>query len=115
MTTEAEALANILAWSADSPGWQRDSLRRLTTQGTIESAEIDELVAICKGDRPPVALESEHLRYPNRDQGEVYLRRVHGVRHVNALAPDQRLTLHRIGLTIIYGDNGSGKSAMRGF
>jgi type III restriction enzyme len=23
MTTEAEALANILAWSADSPGWQR--------------------------------------------------------------------------------------------
>ena len=28
MTTEAEALANILAWSADSPGWQRDALRR---------------------------------------------------------------------------------------
>ncbi len=23
MTTEAEALANILAWSVDSPGWQR--------------------------------------------------------------------------------------------
>ena len=37
-------------------------------------------------------------------------RQVHGVRHVNALAPDQRLTLHRVGLTIIYGDNGSGKS-----
>lgn len=35
---------------------------------------------------------------------------MHGVRHVNALAPDQRLTLHRAGLTIIYGDNGSGKS-----
>ena len=35
---------------------------------------------------------------------------MHGVRHVNALAPDQRLTLHRVGLTIIYGDNGSGKS-----
>ena len=30
MTTEAEALANILAWSADSPGWQRDALRRPT-------------------------------------------------------------------------------------
>nr|WP_292999924.1 AAA family ATPase [Nevskia sp.] len=32
------------------------------------------------------------------------------MRNVNALAPDQRLTLHRLGLTIIYGDNGSGKS-----
>lgn len=110
MTTEAEALANILAWSADSPGWQRDALRRLATQAVLESAEIDELASICKGDNLAVPLETGHLRGPNRDQGEVYLRQVHGVLHVNALAPDQRLTLHRVGLTIIYGDNGSGKS-----
>ncbi|HET6633150.1 MAG TPA: AAA family ATPase [Rhodanobacteraceae bacterium] len=110
MTTEAEALANILAWSVDSPGWQRDALRRLATQAALVPAEIDELASICKGDNPAVPLEAEHLRGPNRDHGEVYLRQVHGVRHVNALAPDQRLTLHRVGLTIIYGDNGSGKS-----
>lgn len=110
MTTEAEALANILAWSVDSPGWHRDALRRLATQAALEPAEIDELASICKGDNPAVPLEAEHLRGPNRDQGEVCLRQVHGVRHVNALAPDQKLTLHRVGLTIIYGDNGSGKS-----
>jgi hypothetical protein len=110
MTTEAEALASILAWSADSPNWQKDALRRLATQATLEPAEIDELVAICKGDSPATPLDASHLRDPSRDQGEVYLRQVHGVRHVNALAPDQRLTLHRVGLTIIYGDNGSGKS-----
>lgn len=110
MTTESEALANILAWSADSPGWQRDALRRLATQASLESAEIDELASICKGDRPAVPLEAGHLRGVNRGHGEVYLRQVHGVRHVNALAPDQRLTFHRVGLTIIYGDNGSGKS-----
>ncbi len=110
MTTEAQALANILAWSADCPGWQRDALRRLATQAALEPAEIDELASICKDDRPAVPLEAGHLHGPNRDQGEVNLRQVHGVRHVNALAPDQRLTLHRVGLTIIYGDNGSGKS-----
>jgi len=110
MMTEAQALANILAWSGDSPSWQRDALRRLATQAALEPAEIDELVAICKGDSPAAPLEAGHLRDPNRDHGEVYLRQVHGVRHVNALAPDQRLTLHRVGLTIIYGDNGSGKS-----
>ena len=110
MTTEAEALANILEWSADSPGWQRDALRRLATQRDLRPAEVDELVSICKGDDPATPLEAGHLRGPNRDQGEVYLRQVHGVQHVNALAPDQRLTLHRVGLTIIYGDNGSGKS-----
>lgn len=110
MTTEAEALATILTWSADCAGWQLDALRRLATQGGVDAAGIDELVAICKGDSPAVPLEAAHLRDPNREQGEVYLRQVHGVRHVNALAPDQRLTLHRVGLTIIYGDNGSGKS-----
>ncbi|QCF27405.1 AAA family ATPase [Hydrocarboniclastica marina] len=110
MTTEAEALTNILAWSADSPGWQRDALRRLATQAALEPVDIDELASICKGDNPAVPLEAGHLRGPNGHQGEVYLRQVHGVRHINALAPDQRLTLHRVGLTIIYGDNGSGKS-----
>jgi len=110
MTTEAEALANILAWSADSPGWQRDALRRLATQATLEPAEIDELFAICKGTSQAIPLEAKHLRDPNNDRREVYLRQVHGVQHVNALAPDQRLTFRRLGLTIIYGDNGSGKS-----
>ncbi|WP_347888439.1 AAA family ATPase [Nitrosomonas europaea] len=113
MTTEAEALANILAWSAYSPGWQQDALRRIATQAILEPAEIDELASICKGDNAAVPLEAGHLRGLNRDQGEVYLRQVHGVRHVNALALDQRLTLHRVGLTIIYGDNGSGTSYAR--
>jgi hypothetical protein len=110
MTTEAEVLADILAWSADCPDWQRDALRRLTVGAALEPGELDELVGVCKGDNPPAPLEAKHLNNPNRDQGEVYLRQVRDVRHVNALAPDQRLTLHRSGLTIIYGDNGSGKS-----
>jgi len=110
MTTEAEALANIVAWSAESPGWQRDALRRLAAQAALQPAEIDELVSICKGDNPAVPLGAGHLRGPNHQQGEVCSRQLRGVRHVNALAPDQRLTLHQVGLTIIYGDNGSGKS-----
>lgn len=110
MTTEAEALASILEWSTEIPGWQRDALRRIATHAVLEPAEIDELASICKGEKLAVSLEADHLRSPNRGHGEVYLRQVHGVQHVNVLAPDQRLTLQRIGLTIIYGDNGAGKS-----
>lgn len=47
--TEAQALASIVVWSEDSPGWQRDALRRLATGNPLAGAEIDELVAICKG------------------------------------------------------------------
>lgn len=49
MATEAEVLASILAWSNDGPEWQRDALRRLTTQATLEPDEISALVAVCKG------------------------------------------------------------------
>jgi hypothetical protein len=49
MTTEPEAMASILAWSANCPGSQRDALRRLATQATLEPAGGDKLVAICKG------------------------------------------------------------------
>lgn len=110
MTTEAEALTSIFTWSVEGPSWQQDALRRLAVQGRIDTAGLDELVAICKSGNPAMPLEAAHLRDPNTDQGEVYLRQVHDVRYVNALAPNQRLTLHRVGLTIIYGDNGSGKS-----
>lgn len=110
MTTEAEALAGILAWSADSPAWQRDALRRLATQQDIGSTEVDELAAICKGDQPGVPLEAGHLPDPNRDLGDVYLRSISAVSHVSALAPGQRLSIRKDGLTVVYGDNGSGKS-----
>jgi hypothetical protein len=110
MTTEAEALADIVNWSVGCPSWQRDALRRLATQASFEPAEIDELVAISKGEREGEPLGLEHVRNPRRDQGDVRLRQIHSVSHVNALAPDQHLILHRAGLTIVYGDNGSGKS-----
>ncbi|MFT8723007.1 MAG: AAA family ATPase [Acetobacter malorum] len=111
MMTEAEALTNILTWSAGCPNWQRDALRRLATHGDVDASEIGELVAISKGNSPSVPLEEEHLRGLNRNEGEVCLHQVHDVHHVNALASDQRLTFHRRGLTIVYGDNGSGKSS----
>jgi len=110
MTTEAEAFASIVTWSADQPAWQRDALRRLVLQQGIETDEIDQLAAICKGVEKAVPLEAGHLSDPNRDHGDVYLRGVSGVRHVSALAPGQRLSVRKDGLTVVYGDNGSGKS-----
>jgi hypothetical protein len=35
-TTEAQALAEILAWSKDCPKWQRDALRRLCTKDDLD-------------------------------------------------------------------------------
>jgi hypothetical protein len=43
LSNEAAALADILIWSADLPGWQRDALRLLCGQTKLEPADITAL------------------------------------------------------------------------
>ena len=110
LSNEAAALADILKWSADLPAWQRDALRRLCGQSKLETADITALVAICKGADAGSPLDANHVRDPAASHAVVSLNALHGLSHVNALAPGERLSFGKSGLTVIYGDNGAGKS-----
>ncbi|WP_373005508.1 AAA family ATPase [Hyphomonas sp.] len=110
LSNEAAALADILKWSADLPGWQRDALRRLCGQTKLEPADITALVAVCKDDNPAALLDTSHIRDPAASHAVVSLGALHGLSNVNALAPGERLSFGKTGLTVVYGDNGSGKS-----
>ena len=110
-TTEADALADILAWSQDRPIWQRDALRRLTQADELTDQDIADLVSICKDQTLPAQpLTVDHIRAPDSGMPAVQLRAMRNVLNVNALPEDQRLTFLTRGVTIVYGDNGSGKS-----
>lgn len=108
--TEAAALAALVAWSVDCPSWQRDALRRLCANATLETDDVDALLLICKMQGQADPLSADHVRDPSASKSVVTLKQLHGTQHVNALAPDERLSFSRSGLTVIYGDNGSGKS-----
>ena len=109
--SEAEALADILAWSKDCPEWQRDALRRLCVKGELDDADLDELTVLCKNKgKGRLALAADHIPDPNAAAMAVTLRAIHGAENVNALKPGEHLTFDRTGLTVVYGDNGSGKS-----
>ena len=108
--SEATALADIITWSEGCCAWQRDALRRLYS-GPISDADIIQLTAICKGEgAKAVPLSHDHIRDPRSAANAVSLTSVHSVENVNALAPRQTLTFDRSGMTVIYGDNGAGKS-----
>lgn len=109
-SNEAAALAEILNWSSDLPGWQRDALRRLCSQTKLEPVDITALVAVCKGDIPAAPMDASHIRDPTASHAVVSLGALHGLSNVNALAPGERLSFGKTGLTVIYGDNGAGKS-----
>ena len=109
-------LDEILKWSLARPAWQRDALRRLVEKGNLDEGDINSLAEICKATHGlaeiqcGVPLAAEHL--PNRSaaQGAVTLESVFHREGVNALAQDQTLTFGP-NLTIVYGDNGAGKSS----
>ncbi|MCB1469122.1 MAG: AAA family ATPase [Rhizobiaceae bacterium] len=109
--TEADAFRDILQWAADRPIWQQDALRRLVTQGELTDSDVDELTALCKNpglDHEPLA--AAHISAQHSGAPTVALKNLHGVQNVNALAENQSLTFISTGVTIIYGDNGAGKS-----
>ena len=110
LSNEATAVADILAWSATIPAWQRDALRRLYGQANLLDADITELTKLCKGEGTAAAISSTHIRDATAGHAVVSLGALHGLSNVNALAPGERLSFGKTGLTVIYGDNGAGKS-----
>src|SRR5215472_563017 len=108
-------LQEILTWSSDRPKWQRDALRRLVTNGELSDDDISALTEICKGDHGLAEkaevkpLAKEHVRGGEANAAAVSLVSIFHHKGVNALAEDQTLKFAP-GLTIVYGDNGAGKT-----
>lgn len=109
----------ILIWSRDRPPWQRDALRRIVVKGELNETDLAELVLIAKEQRGLVdpsapAPEAVHLaanQMPTLPTTQrVSLGGIKDVRNVNALAQDQELLFGSDGLTVVYGDNATGKS-----
>jgi hypothetical protein len=108
----------ILEWSYKRHQWLRDALRRLATKEALSSIDIEELISMAREEAglvdpgrkapAPIPLTSSHL--PGSSNSEcVSLRELSDVQNVNALAPEQQLRFQPE-LTILYGDNATGKS-----
>ena len=108
-------LQQVLFWSKDRPNWQRDALRRLVLNGELTDDDTRELVAICKSDYgllekvAAIPLAQEHVPGQAAAAAAVSLESIYHHKGVNALAEEQTLKFSP-GLTIVYGDNGAGKT-----
>jgi hypothetical protein len=112
LDTEAGALQHIVLWSEERPMWQRDALRRLCRNERLSEGDYTALIAIAKGDETDAQpLKHEHVPSPDAAYSTVNLKAIRESEHVNALEPGETLGFEKgNGITIIYGDNGSGKS-----
>jgi hypothetical protein len=118
--TPTSPFAAILAWSQEWPNWQRDALRRIVSTGSLTAEDIVELSHMCRaknGLKPPkgvvVPVPRPLSDIPGGTGGvmAVSLKRLSGLQHVGRIPSDQRIEFGvSPGLTVIYGDNGAGKS-----
>lgn len=110
-------LETILDWSVTRPAWQRDALRRIIAAGTPESNAISEILLLCKKEHGEegislvaAPLDASHLPANPTASASISLASLGQVVGVNQLAAGQTMQFETSGLTVIYGQNGAGKS-----
>ncbi|MGO1893276.1 MAG: hypothetical protein ACTH0Y_08910 [Luteimonas sp.] len=111
-------LQEILVWTQTLPTWQSDAVARLLAKQTLSTDDQDDLFALLKlahgipdpKGRTPKPLTADQIPAPVKNSTHIELLAIKDMRHVNALAESQRLPFNTAGLSVIYGDNGSGKS-----
>lgn len=104
---------DIFAWAESRPIWQRNLLKRIVRDETIDEVYIDSIAQnIANGN---ITLETPELTAAELSKGTaegdtVLLGSIGELKFVNALLDNQTLTFGATGVTVIYGNNGSGKS-----
>jgi energy-coupling factor transporter ATP-binding protein EcfA2 len=107
------AYQDVLDWIATRPWWQQRALARIASGETIDENKYEEIAKSLLV-TPPVAPKGGWLASVTAPQNvndeTVRITSVRGVANVNRLAENQELTFAPDGLTVVYGNNGSGKS-----
>jgi len=104
---------DLFDWALSRPWWQQLALARLASGQLLGDSDYIVVADALQGLSPAPAQGSwlgGTLRPVVTGGAPVRLLAVGDVSNVNALVDDQKLTFEAAGLTVVYGDNGSGKS-----
>jgi len=103
---------DLADWAGSRPDWQQDAIARFCRNEALTDGEVlstvDQLIAGTYPAATPISADDIPGSVAAGDP--VTLSHVGDVQGVNALLPDQTLSFAEAGLTVIYGDNASGKS-----
>lgn len=111
-------LQAIHTWSKTLPKWQQDAIARLYTGSSLTAADEEDLYALAKNEagiddpnkRQPKCLEDAQIASPVDPTRVVKLLGIKDLSNINAIANGSCISVAAEGLTVIYGENGAGKS-----
>jgi len=107
-------LKNIANWFKNRSKWLQEAAKILIQKSTLNDSEISELVDLCKeeidnqsnSDKIDLPLDS----LESNDFQTLRLCSISDIRGINILSPKKPLELGNGNLSVIYGQNGTGKS-----
>ncbi len=105
---------DLQQWFSERPKWLQIAAERLFEKAILKDEDIQELSSICLQEVEG-KLKTKSCTLPTSDfsqdsQCDLRLSSISDIEGVNALAPRKPLEFGKANLTIVYGDNGSGKS-----
>lgn len=111
-------LQEVLVWTQGLPAWQSDAVSRLLAKQMLTPQDYEDLYALLRlahgipdpKNRQPQPLTADQIPAQVEENTHIELRAIKDLRNVNAIAENQQLAVGSAGMTVIYGDNGSGKS-----
>jgi len=114
-------LKSIVEWAEnDLLPWQSDAVRRLLTQEKLTEADKTEIFTMLKERHgiidpkhpapKPQPIRKGHISGVPQVDSSVILKQIRIESNVNAIRDGSKLPLGHEGLTVIYGENASGKS-----
>ena len=106
-------LNDLREWLKGQPEWLNEALNRWLTKSILDDQDITDLTELCKRKHglSDTNIETQDTVGPVQVEniGPVNIRSINHVRGVNALAENQKIEFQP-NLTVVYGDNGAGKS-----
>jgi energy-coupling factor transporter ATP-binding protein EcfA2 len=114
------AIDEIIKWAQSIPAWQGDAVRRLLEAGEnpLSAADEAELLALAKAglkiglattNKPSPPSAGMFSSKPPVPQA-ISLLSIEEIKNVNAIQNGTSITFGKTGLTVVYGNNGAGKS-----
>ena len=108
-------IRSIFDWSQSRPLWQRDALRRIVQKVSLDEQDVLELYELLKASSDEVEVKAkplleEHLPNDQKSSDPIVLEMISDIKGVNNLAEGQEIKFPSKGITVVYGDNGTGKS-----
>jgi energy-coupling factor transporter ATP-binding protein EcfA2 len=110
---------DLLGWAAEQPDWVKDSLRRIAIAAdySVEKVDadciLDNVRAAAKANssvQPMISIDASHLGGGFGEARRTVLVQLGPVQNIDRLAGGQKLRMAAVGITLVYGENGSGKS-----